>query len=1005
MEDLFRFIMLRPPETAAEERTVSIDVPSDFQRRLKEARTGRSPRMKMIDEVNAYTASDAFVASPSTLAYYDRIVRFSDRVREQDQLDLSALRTLTREVFGKDAQTLTAEEAFRRDHSRAADSIVATKITPARLLGDMDALADAARVFDVIERIAAGDASLGDKGAARAALSRTILLPQGLFPLPSPLAGLDAPESARDEAAPEQKRREAEQLAGKLADVQGAIDEMMAVARSGFVEGEDAGAPQPSASGGDGDHGVFRRALRFLGALPRRADIGDASVNIAPLRTAPFTLKEEAVGRLGERTKTLLGELRIDLRATPVPLIVERLEGESVKLGRMLGALQPEPEGGFVVKHGHLVWGAPLWSGNGQPSYTYTPTPYTPTLPAGHGALQPVGIADLLVVKQQLKRYEAGEVAHVENVLKGEAKERKHRRLTRTEESFLTETEKTVEEERDLQSTERFELQRETSNTIKEDSNLKAGATLSAHGPWVEFSASVEFSQSTSKQESSRHASSYAKDVTVRSANKLSERVREERIRRTVEEFEETNQHTVDNTHGGGHVVGVYQWVDKVYEAQVFNYGKRLLFDIMAPEPAAFLIHALESRAREEALKAPEPFTLSPDEIDESNYHQYVQQYKVSGVEPPPPLYVTVSKAFERKAPSEETSSLTKAEVIQIPGGYEATHGSATCFFEPYPGIGFVDLAIGQRTHRWSWHSSTYAWSMRRHYVGDVRLQETWLFGLHYYELNSIAIVLETYRTEAYAVGIDIHCLRTKRRLDEWKIKTHAAIMQAYLLLQSNYEEKLAALATREGVQITGRNSQLNRILERTELKKSCIAALTAQHFDLFDAIAYSTTEGYPQPNIPEAEAEGRYIRFFEQAFEWEQMMYLFYPYYWGRKPNWRNRVFIEDSDPQYAAFLKAGAARVVLPVRAGFEKAILHFLETSKIWDGGGPPDVFSPFYLGIVEELKEQQGASGTEVPQGDPWEVRVPTTLVKLRDDSSLPAWRKDANGQWVPVNPGP
>jgi hypothetical protein len=51
----------------------------------------------------------------------------------------------------------------------------------------------------------------------------------------------------------------------------------------------------------------------------------------------------------------------------------------------------------------------------------------------------------------------------------------------------------------------------------------------------------------------------------------------------------------------------------------------------------------------------------------------------------------------------------------------------------------------------------------------------------------------------------------------------------------------------------------------------------------------------------------------------------------------------------------------------------------------------------------------APGSEVPVGDPWEVVLPTTLVKLRSDGKLPEWMKvpdpnDPNGVrmiWVPA----
>jgi hypothetical protein len=235
--------------------------------------------------------------------------------------------------------------------------------------------------------------------------------------------------------------------------------------------------------------------------------------------------------------------------------------------------------------------------------------------------------------------------------------------------------------------------------------------------------------------------------------------------------------------------------------------------------------------------------------------------------------------------------------------------------------------------------------------------------------------------------------------LDEWKLRTHAAILQAYQKQLRDYEEKLAALQVQAAQQIQGRNPLENEQLIRTELKKSSISVFTAQHYDDFGAIT-SSSLGFPQANLSEAAAEGKYVRFFEQALEWEQMMYFFYPYYWGRKPNWLNRALLQDTDPRFTEFIKAGFARVVISVRPGFEHAIAHFLNTGETWDGGDLPDITSPLYLSIIEEIRERDKAPGNEVAQGDPWDVRLPTTLVKLRDDRKLPAWKKNALGEWVP-----
>jgi len=129
----------------------------------------------------------------------------------------------------------------------------------------------------------------------------------------------------------------------------------------------------------------------------------------------------------------------------------------------------------------------------------------------------------------------------------------------------------------------------------------------------------------------------------------------------------------------------------------------------------------------------------------------------------------------------------------------------------------------------------------------------------------------------------------------------------------------------------------------------------------------------------------------------------VFYPYYWARRETWYANALADDPDPLFAEFLKAGAARVVVPVRPQLEGDVRYFLMTGQIWNGGAVPGITDTDYLPITEEIRARDDAPGGEVPQGDPWEVTLPTTLVRLRADDTLPEWRKfQVNGQdvWVP-----
>nr|RDZ30418.1 hypothetical protein DEQ67_15380 [Haloferax sp. Atlit-48N] len=67
--------------------------------------------------------------------------------------------------------------------------------------------------------------------------------------------------------------------------------------------------------------------------------------------------------------------------------------------------------------------------------------------------VNPLGIAELQTMRKTLDRYEMGEIAHIENVLEGELRDRKHRTLERTEEYVGKETERVKEKKKSLQST------------------------------------------------------------------------------------------------------------------------------------------------------------------------------------------------------------------------------------------------------------------------------------------------------------------------------------------------------------------------------------------------------------------------------------------------------------------------------------------------------------------------------------------------------------------------
>jgi len=267
-------------------------------------------------------------------------------------------------------------------------------------------------------------------------------------------------------------------------------------------------------------------------------------------------------------------------------------------------------------------------------------------------------------------------------------------------------------------------------------------------------------------------------------------------------------------------------------------------------------------------------------------------------------------------------------------------------------------------------------------------------------ETGTVPIAFDNYQVEAYSMTVEIFCERTQFALEQWALKTFAAIEEAFAAKQTAYRQALSAAQAEAATAAYGRSPGLNAEIINSELRKQCLTLVTGQEFEGFGALEMSS-EGYAEPNLERTEQQMPYVRFFEQAFEWEHITYTFHPYFWGWKQAWRKRMLLDDTDPTFAGFLRAGAARVVFPVRPGFEEAVLHYLETGQIWGGGPPPTLNSELYVSIVKEIQEAEGAPGEELPEGEPWPVVLPTTLVRLRPHDDLPEWEK-VGEQWKAAN---
>lgn len=580
-------------------------------------------------------------------------------------------------------------------------------------------------------------------------------------------------------------------------------------------------------------------------------------------------------------------------------------------------------------------------------------------------------VTDLMVVREELHCYKAKHLAYVETILLGEKRIREHRHLERTEE--YSEKEQTISksEEKDHQVSERFNLQTETEKTIASDLSIDAGVTANIFGVGYKINTSLDVASNNSKSQSQRIAREQAVDITERTVRKIQETTRELATKKRIVETEETNTHIFKNNTADSkkHINGMYQFINAEYKGQVMNYGKRLMFEFILPEPMELYKKLLKKEPEPFGLKEPNKPSLHPKDITEDNFQDLVKEHNLQDINPiDKPLTDYVSVALQQDFnPSNKREGFMQSKV-SVPDGYQAVRFTVSGNIDWGDGAVSCGVAVGT-TH-----------SYIRNGNGSFPAKT-----LPYIQ-GEIPITFMAWGLNHASIIVNIECRRKDSELIIWQDEVYNKIMLNYENKLNEYKAELARYNA-EKVQKTkfGRSPFLNREIERTELKRMAISYISCQFYDQFTAMKRTVKPcGYPQMDLEQAEKDGKFIQFFEQLFDWNLMTYLFYPYFWGQKCDWATKIQENSGDPLFDKALMAGAARVQIPVKLGHESLAMHWITFGEIWGGSGQPPVpGSPYYISMAQEIKEQKGVFNAD--REGVLEVTDGSDIVKLTGSS--------------------
>jgi hypothetical protein len=599
-------------------------------------------------------------------------------------------------------------------------------------------------------------------------------------------------------------------------------------------------------------------------------------------------------------------------------------------------------------------------------------------IPSGFGVKQ-LGIADYKKVEQTTHGYVEGEVAHIENIMAREYKEKATRKLVKKEATNSKSSETEHEKLSDTTSTSRFEMQSEIARMTQESTDVAAAAGMQYQPVnQLTLSANVNAATHSSKEESNRQAVTQAKELTERALERIVSKVKEERIEKITEEFEENNKHGYDNSKGDKHIVGVYRWVDKVYKNQVINYGKRLMFEFMVPEPGR--LHVLGMTDTESMGKVlikptdPRKYVDLPGVYTKLNLANYGLITESSAkywggifnveLDPCPPQTIFIGKSFSNSTPETMNQEWEETAVgnhdLEIPKNYETFEARGIITVSDERGLS-NSLIIGGKvvTDRSSFPVKKYT--------------------------QKIPISYSSLGYHTVSVNVEVECNLQPGGLQEWQQKAFKTIIDAYEKALASYNEMLASEEA-IGKKIKDDNPGFYRQIENIVLRKNCISYLIDQNpnakFTYGKSLSnnVSTFGGYEVKLGQDLDNYAALVKFMEQAFEWNIMSYNFYPYYWGNRTNWQAMYQYDNNDPLFRNFMQAGMARVVVTVNPGFEEAVSWYMQTGQIWNGGEVPVIEDKLFMSIVDELRQPTG-----LKEGKAWPTRLPTSLTILQAET--------------------
>lgn len=547
-----------------------------------------------------------------------------------------------------------------------------------------------------------------------------------------------------------------------------------------------------------------------------------------------------------------------------------------------------------------------------------------------------VGVGELAILRKRWIGWSVGGIAKIVNVLPGAETTVYDESVTETTSRMASET--TTQEARRSERTDKVskEINKAVQETHQEQLEFQAGLSASFELGMTSVEANTQFGYRKAETETTNENRRFAKELVTKAVSEMSS----ETFERSEEEVRELIKHTEKSTLTGpdsekSYAVG---YVNDVFEFEVVRWDKRLILELYIPEPAIEFLEPYIDGRREPPL--PLLFKGTAQDIHEEDWICLQSRYPEITI-PQPPQLVTTAPIKQKTAIVEERDEWGEdliEDQVEVPEGYapervavsinvQGTTDRTTEWAVSIAGRKLVedsasDLAADShvdKTFDYEVYLTEESALFGQDDTPDVAI---WSPG-NTIEYIPISAKFRNHYDKAAYLNMMFYFRRTHERLLQWKTNVFSLIKEADTQRMADYEIAMRDMENSVNVD-TDQVVSEDRV--KSELKRWFYKALLGRPLELDVLERIDEDSGQLEPSFSQ---EGEYLEVyrFHECFDWRNVRYVPLDQNLGVRDlrPFKNRV--KSRDYFLDRFVKAGAARVSIPVQPGRELWVLNFL------------------------------------------------------------------------------